>query len=92
MASRPKKALPTRIWADALRKAALEYAEGKKGPRRLDLAAKAVVKRISEGDMSAIREFGERIDGKVPQPIIGGSKDDPPVALQLIELRGVVPK
>jgi len=32
------------------------------------------------------------MDGKVPQGIIGGDKGDPPVALQLIEIKGVAPK
>ncbi len=92
MAGRPKGARTNKLWGDALRKAALEFHEGKKGPKRLELAAKAVLNKIISGDMSGIREFGERIDGKVAQPVIGGQKGDPPVQLALIELVPVHPR
>jgi hypothetical protein len=83
MASRPKQALPNRIWSDALRKAALEYAEGKKGPRKIELAARAVVAKLMEGDPATAREFGDRIDGKVPQAITGAN--DGPIQVNIVK-------
>jgi len=63
---RPKGSKTNKLWADALRKAALEFQEGTK-TKRLELVAKSVLNKLISGDMSSLREFGERIDGKVPQ-------------------------
>jgi hypothetical protein len=46
-------------------------------------------KLLEQGDVQAIKELADRMDGKVPQGVIGGDEDDPPVALQFIELRAV---
>jgi len=67
-AGRPKGAKTNKIWADALRKAALDFETGTK-TRRIELAAKSVVRKLIEGEMTAVREFGDRIDGKVPQAL-----------------------
>jgi hypothetical protein len=40
---------------------------------------------VEEGDVGAMREFGDRLDGKVAQAIIGGEGDDPPVQLEVIK-------
>ncbi len=48
--------------------------------------------KLAAGDGTLMREFGDRIDGKVPQALIGGQKGDPPLALQLIELVAVHPR
>lgn len=40
-----------------------------KGIRMLQHAAEALVKAAVEGDPSALRELGDRIDGKVPQAV-----------------------
>jgi hypothetical protein len=37
-------------------------------------------KLLEQGDVSAIREIADRLDGKVPQGVIGGEPDDPAIA------------
>ena len=51
----------------------------------LDAAADKLVMLAHEGDKWAIDHIAERIDGKVPQALIGGDDDDPP-----LKLKGVV--
>ncbi len=80
MASHAKKA-QTKIWSQALRKAALEYAEGNRGPRKIEVAARAVVRKLIDGEMAAVREFGDRIDGKLATPIVG--EDNGPISVTL---------
>jgi hypothetical protein len=34
---------------------------------------------LMQGDVPAIRELADRLDGKVPQGVVGGGEDDDPV-------------
>ena len=58
-----------RIWTDALRKALAIRDE--KGKKRIYKLARALLDNAEEGDISALKEFGDRIEGKVPQALIG---------------------
>ncbi len=66
---RPKGALGDKLWADALRRVGLEYAEGKAGPKKIDIMARKLVDAGMAGDIAAAREFGDRLDGKARQQI-----------------------
>ena len=35
---------------------------------------------LERGDTASVREIADRLDGKVPQGLIGGDEDDPPIA------------
>jgi hypothetical protein len=61
-----------KIWRDALLKAVKDKAE-KGGGRKLEMVAKALVDAACEGDIQAIKELGDRIDGKSPQTIPEGA-------------------
>jgi len=65
----PSGPFADKLWRDAIRKAALEVAEGKRGPKKLELAARALVNAAIDGDVSAAKEMGDRLDGKVPQAL-----------------------
>ena len=90
MGSQAKKApsgpFADKLWRDAIRKAALEQAEGKRGPKKLELAARALVNAAITGDVSAAKEMGDRLDGKVPQAHVGGDPDSQPIRVTRIEL------
>lgn len=62
-----------KIWRDALLRAVKrrEPFETEKGkpPQRLDLLAEQAVKQGLAGDVSALREIGDRLDGKAVQQI-----------------------
>lgn len=42
-------------------------------------AARALVTKANEGDVAALRELADRMDGKVAQAVIGGDEDDPAI-------------
>lgn len=66
-----REALDRMLAAAALdRKIAPEYAN--------DLIAAAHIAKCMSGDMAAIKEYADRTDGKVPNPI-GGTDELPPI-------------
>lgn len=77
----PNKDKPFR---DALR---IAIAAADDNPRQLRKLAEKLYDKAEEGDVQAIREVADRLDGKVAQAIIGGDDDDNPVQLALIERR-----
>lgn len=82
MAGRPPK---EKSFANMLRIAINEAAED--GGTKLRKVADALVEKAMSGDVQAIKEVADRIDGKVPQGVIGGDEDDPPI---LTEIRRVI--
>lgn len=57
-----KNATKNKVWSDALRKAIVQG-------KSLDKIAKKVIAMAEDGDMSAIREIGDRLEGKPMTPI-----------------------
>lgn len=55
--------------------------DGKK-IKRIRMVARKLVDKAIDGDVPAIREINERIDGKVPQALVGDS-DLPPVQVTI---------
>jgi hypothetical protein len=45
----------------------------------LDRVIAALLAKAQEGDIPAIKELFDRVDGKVPQAVIGGDDDDPAI-------------
>ena len=76
---RPK----SKPFKDAIQKA-LKAADGDED--MLNAVALALVKKAKEGDVPAIKELADRLDGKVTQPI-GGDEDSGPI--QFIVSTGV---
>lgn len=71
---RPKK----KDWTDAIRKAVQEVQEDDPLKRqRLHLLAEALVLKAQAGDVNALKEIGDRIEGKVPQAVVGDDEADP---------------
>jgi hypothetical protein len=61
-------------WSEALRRAAFQ--DGPEGHRRLFKIAEACVAAAEGGDMTAIKEIGDRLDGKPVQENINTEKRD----------------
>lgn len=57
---------------DALK---MELAAAGEDNKALRNIARALISKAEEGDMQAIREFADRIDGKVPQAVIGDEEN-----------------
>lgn len=68
-----------RLWADTIRRAALAE-DGKK----LRALAEALLIKAAEGDVSALKEVGDRLDGKSSQAIDLGSDPDRPLIQKLV--------
>jgi hypothetical protein len=86
MAGRPPK---EKSFANMLNIAIKEANE--QGITKLREVADALVAKAISGDVPAIKEIAERLDGKVPQAVIGGDEDDAPVKFALVELVAVQP-
>lgn len=66
--------------------------EGKVDYLAIDALADSIVAAGLAGDVQALKEIGDRIDGKVPQALIGSDDpDDAPLAIQHIGLVPVKP-
>lgn len=62
----PRGGKPDKIWSDAIRIAAFRKAE-KGGPRRIQIAAEQLVEAAIAGDVQAMKEMGDRLEGKPTQ-------------------------
>lgn len=52
-------------WSDVIRRVAL------RDKKRLARIAERLLKKCEEGDLPALKEFGDRFEGKIPQAIEG---------------------
>ena len=66
---RPHGTTAEKIWRTALVRAVNRRTNGKGSPKYLERLAVAAVTRGCEGDVSAIREIGDRLDGKAVQAV-----------------------
>lgn len=65
-----------RWWADTLKRALLQE-DGKK----LRALAEKLIAKAEEGDIAALKEIGDRVDGKAPQAITGDPDNEAPIRL-----------
>lgn len=75
-------------WQDALNKALARFeSDGLKvkAGEALDKVAETVVQQALAGNKDAWQEISQRLDGKVPQALIGGDEDDAPIRIEKIE-------
>jgi hypothetical protein len=66
-----KNATKNRPWAEAINRALLAE-DGKK----LRALADKIIDKALEGDVSALKEIGDRVDGKAAQAIVGADGGD----------------
>lgn len=82
MAGAPKgntNAVKGRLLSKTLQKRLEERAD-------LERLAEVLIEKALGGDMAAIREVFDRIDGKPKQAIVGGDEEDQPILIRRIEL------
>lgn len=73
MAGRPPK---EKSFANMLNIAIKEAIEGT-DKTKLRAVADALVDKAMAGDVPAIKEIADRLDGKVPQAVVGDAESDP---------------
>ena len=80
-----KNAANAKVWKGAIKRA-LERRTARRtdGMLEIDALADVLLEHVASGDIAAIREFGDRMDGKSPQAIVGDD-DAPPVRVEKIE-------
>lgn len=83
MAGRPPK---EKCFAQMLRLCVMEDEseagiEAGQSRTKLRSVVEKLVKNAMDGDNTAIKEVADRLDGKVPQGLIGGDEDDPPITV-----------
>lgn len=81
-----------KMWRDAVRVAALRPIDEEAAPtNKLQAAATSLVDKAVDGDVTALKEIGDRLDGKVPQAIVGGDDDSKPIRtvtrIELVDLK-----
>jgi len=87
MAGRPRGAWANKAWRDALRIAVLRAPDEEPKPKtNLDELAQKLVSTAKTGDMTAMKELGDRLDGKPAQAVVGGYDDDPAIRV-ITEIR-----
>ena len=62
-------------WADALSRAVHRESDGKGSKKWLEVIADKCVAAAADGDMQAMREIGDRLDGKPSQQVTGPGED-----------------
>jgi GH15 family glucan-1,4-alpha-glucosidase len=73
----PEGRRKNRPWRDALNRAVQRATTGKVDYVALDALADALVAAGLAGEVNALKEIGDRIDGKVPQAIVGDDDESP---------------
>ncbi len=74
-----KNATKNKPWSDAIRKAIIQG-------KSLDTIAKKLIAKAVAGDLLAIKEIGDRLEGRPQQSIVGA--DDGPLTIQIIKYAG----
>jgi hypothetical protein len=70
-----------KLWQAAIMRA-LDKRSGADKVKALDELAEKLLAKCDDSDMAALKELGDRLDGK-PAQAIGGSDDLPPIAQNL---------
>ena len=68
-----------RLWAETIRRAVIQD-----DAQRLRQIAEALLIKASEGDMTAIKELGDRLDGKSLQENKLTGDSDEPVVIKIV--------
>ncbi len=80
---RPAGSTNDRTWRGALVKAVSQRANGKGSPKKLELIANKCVDQAVAGECWALKEVGDRLDGKPAQAIAIKGDPDSPVIFNL---------
>lgn len=72
-----------RLFNSALKRALTQ------GPDRIEKIVETLISLAERGEPWAVKELIDRVDGKAPQPVVGGDDDDNPISIKEIVIRAV---
>jgi hypothetical protein len=58
-------------------------------PNRVNSVVEKLISLAEQGEAWAVKELIDRVDGKAPQPVVGGDDDDNPISIREIVIRAV---
>ncbi len=73
-----------KLWRDAIERAIKRREQ--EDPQALEKLADKLLSAVATGDVSAMKEFGDRLDGKVTQPV-GSDEEAPAMKMEVSWLR-----
>jgi hypothetical protein len=80
-----RNAAKAKVWHGAIMRALERRKPTDERIAAIDELADKLLDLVAKGDLGALKEFGDRLDGKPAQAIIGGDDDDPPLKFQKVE-------
>ncbi|MEE8261618.1 MAG: hypothetical protein V3R83_04005 [Gammaproteobacteria bacterium] len=80
---RPVGTTHDKLWRSAIVRAVKRRTGGKGSPRHLDRLASVLVREGGNGNVAAIKEVGDRLDGKPAQAVAITGDPDSPVIFNL---------
>ncbi len=89
---RPVGTTHDKLWRSAIVRAVKRRTGGKGSPRHLDRLASVLVREGGNGNVAAIKEVGDRLDGKPAQAVAITGDPDSPVIFNLRLGDGLAPK
>ena len=72
-----------KLWRDAIMRA-VKRQVGKGGGKYLEVLADKLVALAADGDVGALKEIGDRLDGKPSQAVSVGGDDGGPVRIKYV--------
>ncbi len=83
--TKPGGSKPDKVWTDALRLAVMREVKKGEPTKRLEVLAAKLVELAASGNMAAIKEIGDRLDGKPAQVIAGDDKSPMKLVVEIID-------
>lgn len=81
-----QNAARAKVWRAAITRALERRSKSRTdGVQEIDALAERLLTLVAAGDLGALKEFGDRMDGKPAQAIIGGDDEDAPIRIEQIE-------
>lgn len=79
-----RNAAKAKVWHAAINRALERRSQSRAdGIKEIDALAEKLLDAVSTGDLAALKEFGDRMDGKPAQQLLlNGDEDGGPVQLQ----------
>lgn len=79
-----QNAAKAKIWSAAIKRALENRKPLDERKKVIDELAEKLIDSCYEQDLAALKEFGDRVDGKVPQAIVGDDEHDPITVKELV--------